>query len=103
MIPRFSPIIAACVRSLAPNFERMHLTRLFTVSSVMESWSAICLFAWPVAISRGTLISAGVNVSSVACVAISYETSGEKAFFPVCTPRIVSNSSLCNAFFSRYA
>jgi hypothetical protein len=37
-------------------------------------------------------------VSSVACVAISYETSGDKAFFPACTPRIVCNSSLCNAF-----
>ena len=37
MIPLFSPIIAAWVRSLAPNFERMFLTRLFTVSSVIES------------------------------------------------------------------
>ena len=37
MIPLFSPIIAACVRSLAPNLERMDLTRLLTVSSVMES------------------------------------------------------------------
>ena len=37
MIPLFNPIIAAWVRSLAPNFERMFLTRLFTVSSVIES------------------------------------------------------------------
>ena len=37
MIPLFSPIIAAWVRSFAPNFERMFLTRLFTVSSVIES------------------------------------------------------------------
>ena len=37
MIPLFKPIIAAWVRSLAPNFERMFLTRLFTVSSVIES------------------------------------------------------------------
>jgi hypothetical protein len=37
MIPRFNPIIAACVRSLAPNLERMFLTRPLTVSSVIES------------------------------------------------------------------
>jgi hypothetical protein len=35
--PLFNPIIAACVRSFAPNLERMHLTRLLTVSSVTES------------------------------------------------------------------
>jgi hypothetical protein len=37
IIPLFKPIIAACVRSFAPNLERMHLTRLLTVSSVIES------------------------------------------------------------------
>ena len=37
MIPLFSPIIAAWVRSLAPNLERMDLTRLLTVSSVIDS------------------------------------------------------------------
>ena len=37
MIPLFRPIIAAWVRSLAPSLERMLLTRLLTVSSVMES------------------------------------------------------------------
>jgi hypothetical protein len=37
MIPLFRPIIAACVRSLAPNFERIDLTRLLTVSSVILS------------------------------------------------------------------
>jgi hypothetical protein len=37
MIPLFNPIMAAWVRSFAPNFERMFLTRLFTVSSVIES------------------------------------------------------------------
>ena len=37
MIPLFKPIMAAWVRSLAPNLERMDLTRLLTVSSVMES------------------------------------------------------------------
>ena len=37
MIPLFNPIIAACVRSLAPNLERMDLTRLLTVSSVILS------------------------------------------------------------------
>jgi len=37
IMPRFKPIIAACVRSLAPNLERMFLTRPLTVSSVIES------------------------------------------------------------------
>ena len=37
MIPLFIPMVAACVRSLAPNLERMLLTRLLTVSSVIES------------------------------------------------------------------
>ncbi len=37
MMPLFSPIMAACVRSLAPNFERMFLTRPLTVSSGIES------------------------------------------------------------------
>jgi hypothetical protein len=36
MIPRFTPIIAAWVRSFASNFERMFLTRPLTVSSVIE-------------------------------------------------------------------
>ena len=33
----YDPIIAACVRSLSPNLERMFLTRPLTVSSVIES------------------------------------------------------------------
>ncbi len=37
IIPRFNPIMAACVRSLAPNLERIFLTRPLTVSSVIES------------------------------------------------------------------
>ena len=37
MMPRFSPIVTACVRSFAPNFDRMLLTLLLTVSSVTES------------------------------------------------------------------
>ena len=37
MIPLLRPIMAACVRSLAPSLERMLLTRLLTVSSVIES------------------------------------------------------------------
>ena len=37
MIPLFNPMMAAWVRSLAPNLERMDLTRLLTVSSVIES------------------------------------------------------------------
>src|SRR5262249_37425893 len=64
MIPRLSPIMAAWVRSLAPSFERMFLTRPFTVSSVIDSTSAICLLAFPEAISRSTSISALVRASS---------------------------------------
>jgi hypothetical protein len=37
MIPRFSAMVVAWVRSLAPNFERMLLIRLLTDSSVVES------------------------------------------------------------------
>ena len=37
MMPRFTPIMAAWVRSLAPNLDKMFLTRLLTVSSVIES------------------------------------------------------------------
>jgi hypothetical protein len=58
------------------------LTRPLTVSSVIESRSAICLLAFPAAIRRSTLISAGVRASSVACSAISYDASGESAFLP---------------------
>src|SRR5262249_4061297 len=54
MMPRFSPMMAACVRSFAPSFERMILTRLLTVSSEIDSCAAICLLALPPAISRST-------------------------------------------------
>ena len=37
MIPRFSPIVTAWVRSFATSLRRMFLTRLLTVSSVIES------------------------------------------------------------------
>ena len=37
MIPLFTPMIAACVRSFASSFARMLLTRPLTVSSVMAS------------------------------------------------------------------
>jgi hypothetical protein len=37
MIPRFSPIVTAWVRSFAPSLRRMFLTRLLTVSSEIES------------------------------------------------------------------
>ena len=57
IIPRLIPIIAACVRSFARNFERMFLTRPLTVSSVTESSAAICLLALPAAISRNTSTS----------------------------------------------
>jgi len=70
MMPRFSPIIAACVRSWAPNFERIFLTRDLTVSSVIDNWSAICLLALPAAINLKTFTSAGVRASSVECSAI---------------------------------
>jgi len=50
-------------------FRRIDLTRLLTVYSVIESWSAISLFAFPEAIRRKTAISAGVSASSVACSA----------------------------------
>jgi hypothetical protein len=69
MIPRFSPIIAAWVRSLASSLARMLLTRPFTVSSGTESWAAISLLAFPPAISRRTSISPAFKASSVACSA----------------------------------
>jgi hypothetical protein len=37
MIPRLTAIVVAWVRSLAPNLERMLLTRLFTDSSVVDN------------------------------------------------------------------
>jgi hypothetical protein len=37
IIPRFNPIVTACVRSLAPSLARMFLTWLFTVTSVSDS------------------------------------------------------------------
>ena len=43
MIPRFKPIIAAWVRSLAPSLERMLRTCTFTVASLMERRLAISL------------------------------------------------------------
>ena len=69
MMPRLIPMIAAWVRSLAPSFDRMFLTRPLIVSSVTASRSAICLLALPAAISRRTSTSAGVSDSSVACSA----------------------------------
>jgi hypothetical protein len=39
--PRLSPIITACVRSVAPSFERILLTWFFTVCSDMFSAEAI--------------------------------------------------------------
>src|SRR5258708_27095102 len=64
MIPRFSPIVTACVRSFAPSFERMFLTCPLTVSSVIDNFSAISLLAFPAAIALRTSISRGVKVSS---------------------------------------
>jgi hypothetical protein len=67
MIPRFRPITAAWVRSLARNLDRMFLIWLLTVSSLMESCAAICRLVLPSVSRRRTRISAGVSVSSVAC------------------------------------
>jgi hypothetical protein len=64
MILRFRPMVAACVRSFAFNLDRVFLTRPLTVSSVTERRSAICLFAFPAAMSRSTSTSPG-NVSLV--------------------------------------
>ena len=47
MIPRFSAIVTACVRSFALSLSRILLTWLFTVSSVMASRAAISLLAFP--------------------------------------------------------
>src|ERR1700729_1246754 len=41
MMPRFTPIMAACVRSFARSFESIFFTRLFTVSSLIQSCAAI--------------------------------------------------------------
>jgi len=80
MIPRLSAIVTAWVRSLAPSLESIFVTWLLTVSSVIASWSAITLFALPLAISRSTSISREVRLSSVAWSASSAATSGVFAF-----------------------
>src|SRR5262249_1332370 len=103
MMPRFSPMRAACVRSFAPSFERMILTRLLTVSSEIDSCAAICLLALPPAISRSTSISAVVRASCIACSASWNDASGDSAFLPAWTLRIVSSSSLSTSVFRRYA
>src|SRR5689334_17317032 len=53
-IPSFKPMMAACVRLLALNLWKMLLTRLLTVSCVIDNRAAISLFALPAAISRST-------------------------------------------------
>jgi hypothetical protein len=47
MIPRFSPMVTACVRSLAPTLASIFVRWLLTVPSAIESWPAISLFAFP--------------------------------------------------------
>jgi len=81
MMPPFNPITAACVRSLALSLERMDLTRLLTVSFVIELINDL-LVEFPAAIKRNSLISAGVSVSSVAYSATAYDASGKRAFLP---------------------
>jgi hypothetical protein len=41
MMPRLRPSTAACVGSLAPNFDRMFRTWPFTVSSVTANFPAM--------------------------------------------------------------
>src|SRR5579863_1474816 len=82
MIPRFTPMATACVRSLAPSLARIFLRWLFTVSSVRKSRAAISLLALPFATNRSTSASLGVSASSVACSAISAAISGDTLFWP---------------------
>src|SRR6185503_10906097 len=64
MMPFLSPMTAACVRSLAPSFDRMFLTCPFTASSVMASLAAISLLDNPPAINVRTRISDGESAPS---------------------------------------
>jgi hypothetical protein len=94
MIPRFSAIVTACVRSLAPSLARMFEMWLLTVSSAIDSRPAISLFAFPAAISRSTSISRYERASSEAWSTNSAATSGGMRFWPAWTARMVSSSSL---------
>ena len=67
MIPLFSPIIAAWVRSFALNFERMLLTRLFTVSSVIESYTGCLADADNLALSLPLVSGSGLLSSAAEC------------------------------------
>ena len=65
MIPRFNPIMAAWVRSLAPSLERILRTWPLTgLRRQCQSSDAISLLALPSAISRKTRVSAGQSESS---------------------------------------
>src|SRR5258707_12111803 len=66
MVPRFSPIVTAWVRSFAPSFERMFLTCPLTVSSVVDNLSAISLLAFQPATALGTCVLRGVKGPSAA-------------------------------------
>jgi len=92
-MPRFNPMVTACVRSLARSFDRIFVTWLLTVSSVMAILAAISLFAFPAAISRSTPNSRAESSLSAACSAISAAISGGMRLYPACTDRMVSNSS----------
>jgi hypothetical protein len=52
MIPRFSAMVTAWARSLAPSFDRMLVMRLLMVASATISRSAICLLKFPAATSQ---------------------------------------------------
>ena len=90
MIPRFNPIIAACVRSSAPNLERMHLTRLFTVSSVVESLIRdlfVCIAGGDQPQHADFCRRQGVIGRMLGDFVRGLRGN---AFFPACTARIVS-------------
>src|SRR5258707_15666485 len=92
MMPRFSPIVTAWVRSLAPSLARMFLMWPFTVSSVMESCAAISLLAFPPEISldfpyRQGIISGMLgefrrHLGHHAFLPRMNETDGLQEFFP---------------------
>ena len=101
MIPRFRPIMAAWVRSLAPSLERMFRTWPLTVSSLIESCAAISLLAFPSAISRRTRdFRRGQRVIGGMLGKLEGDLRGHR-LFPGMDARIVSSSSLCKLFFSR--
>ena len=89
MMPRFTPIMAAWVRSFAPNLERMFRTWPFTVSSLTDSCSAISLLASPCAISRKHPNFRRCEGVVAGMLGKFVEASAEIAFLPAWTARMV--------------